>query len=159
MLFGYHVLIDDDGVVTGDRFLVDPRPLDAIVEEIKTVHAARIQRTGGRLGLDPSLPRLIDDVNLLRDFYVEAKAYEHPYVTPQPPSRSSPTNRNPADARSFSADCDPGTSYAHAVAGNDPNRPGPARLGVHVRCDANVGSRGRMVRERPADRQSADIVR
>ena len=85
VFFGYNVLIDDDGVVTGDRFLVDPRPLDAIVEEIKTVHAARIQRTGGRLGLDPSLPRLIDDVNLLRDFYVEAKAYEHPYVTPQPP--------------------------------------------------------------------------
>ena len=80
------VLAYDGGVVARH---VTPYPgsrrdLDDLVEEIKSAHNERILRTEGRIGADPSLPDLMTDAHELHDFYLAAKTFEHPYVTPQP---------------------------------------------------------------------------
>ena len=50
------------------------RALTAFVKEIRKEAAARTARTGGRIGVDADLPRLVTDAGRLRDFYLAAGA-------------------------------------------------------------------------------------
>ena len=62
------------------------RPLDELIREIKQAIETRTVQTGGRIGLDPSLPMLITDANNLQDFYQTVGAvYEGEDATVLPP--------------------------------------------------------------------------
>lgn len=81
----FSVVIEDDGEIVGRSYSVEPRNLEEIIQEIKILDADRTARAGGRIAHDPNWPKMIRDANELQEFYVEAKAYQHPYATPQPP--------------------------------------------------------------------------
>ena len=67
------------------------RPLDELIQEIKQAIETRTAQTGGRIGLDPSLPMLITDANNLQDFYQAVGAvYKGDDATVLPP----PANGN-----------------------------------------------------------------
>ncbi len=62
------------------------RPLDELIQEIKQAIENRATQTGGRIGMDPSLPLLITDANDLQDFYQTVGAvYEGDDATVLPP--------------------------------------------------------------------------
>ncbi len=62
------------------------RPLDELIQEIKQAIETRATQTGGRIGLDPTLPMLITDANNLQDFYQTVGAvYEGDNATVLPP--------------------------------------------------------------------------
>ena len=62
------------------------RPLDELIQEIKEAIETRTAQTGGRIGLDPTLPMLITDANNLQDFYQAVGAvYEGDDATVLPP--------------------------------------------------------------------------
>ena len=50
------------------------RALSEFVQQIKREAASRTARTGGRIGVDADLPRLVTDAGRLRDFYLAAGA-------------------------------------------------------------------------------------
>ena len=62
------------------------RPLDELIREIKQAIETRTVQTGGRIGMDPSLPMLITDANNLQEFYKTVGAvYEGEDATVLPP--------------------------------------------------------------------------
>ena len=61
-------------------------PLDELVRQIKEAAEERLVLTGGRIGVDPSLPMLVTDANKLQDFYQQTGAvYEGEGATVLPP--------------------------------------------------------------------------
>lgn len=61
-------------------------PLDEMVEKIKRASRGRIRLTGGRVGIDTSLPMLVTDAYKLRNFYTTVGAvYEGEDATVLPP--------------------------------------------------------------------------
>ena len=61
-------------------------PLDDLVRQIKEAAEERLVLTGGRIGVDPSLPMLVTDANKLQDFYQQTGAvYEGEGATVLPP--------------------------------------------------------------------------
>ena len=68
------------------------RPLDELIQEIKQAIETRTAQTGGRIGMDPTLPMLITDANNLQDFYQTVGAvYEGDDATVLPPPANSNT--------------------------------------------------------------------
>ena len=62
------------------------RPLNEVVKDLKEAMESRATLTGGRIGLDPSLPLLVSDANKLQDFYGAVGAvYEGDDATLLPP--------------------------------------------------------------------------
>ena len=60
--------------------------LDELVRKIREAAKERLVLTGGRIGVDPSLPMLITDANKLQDFYQNTGAvYEGENATVLPP--------------------------------------------------------------------------
>ena len=60
--------------------------LDELVRKIKEAAEERFTLTGGRIGVDPSLPMLVTDANKLQDFYQNTGAvYEGEDATVLPP--------------------------------------------------------------------------
>ena len=77
------------------------RPLDELIQEIKEAIETRATQTGGRIGLDPTLPMLITDANNLQDFYQTVGAvYEGDDATvlPPPAPGQEETTPPPTDA-------------------------------------------------------------
>ena len=61
-------------------------PLDELVRKIKEAAEERFVLTGGRIGVDSSLPMLVTDANKLQDFYQNTGAvYEGENATVLPP--------------------------------------------------------------------------
>ena len=61
-------------------------PLDELVRQIKEAAEERLVLTGGRIGVDASLPMLVTDANKLQDFYRQTGAvYEGEGATVLPP--------------------------------------------------------------------------
>ncbi len=61
-------------------------PLDELVRQIKEAAEERLVLTGGRIGVDASLPMLVTDANKLQDFYQQTGAvYEGDGATVLPP--------------------------------------------------------------------------
>ena len=62
------------------------RPLNEVVKDLKEAMESRATLTGGRIGLDPTLPLLVSDANKLQDFYRAVGAvYEGEDATLLPP--------------------------------------------------------------------------
>ena len=61
-------------------------PLSELEREVRKAAKERDALTGGRIGVDPSLPMLVTDANKLQDFYKAAGAvYEGDRATVLPP--------------------------------------------------------------------------
>ena len=63
-----------DYVDTDEQRRKGNRALAEFVQQIRKEASARTARTGGRIGVDADLPRLVTDAGRLRDFYVAAGA-------------------------------------------------------------------------------------
>ena len=93
------------------------RPLNELIQEIKEAIETRTAQTGGRIGLDPTLPMLITDANNLQDFYQAVGAvYEGDDATVLPPP--SPGQEDPEQDPTQTGDNQP-TATAQPPVNND----------------------------------------
>ena len=61
-------------------------PLADLVREVKQAHENRLVITEGRIGVEPFLPMLVTDANMLQDYYGAVGAvYEGEGATVLPP--------------------------------------------------------------------------
>ena len=80
--------VSEDTKVTDNPELLSQMnlSLDELVRKIKEAAEERFTLTGGRIGVDPSLPMLVTDANKLQDFYQNTGAvYEGEDATVLPP--------------------------------------------------------------------------
>ena len=83
-------------------------PLTQLVQEVKQAAQNRTAATGGRIGVNTSLPMLVTDANKLRDYYTAVGAvYEGDQATAVPPAVVPGIPQNVAVSESWVVTWDP----------------------------------------------------